>query len=174
MQQKYRKQEKFNQYVTISRAASPADSYHKYENKSMNKILLGLALTTLSLPVLATQKLSTSELKSLDCTSLAVEKANAVRDFDNADQQLNSLNAASSAPANAVSKWAGLAGNALSAFSGNSDTAARASNAARNMSNQNPQTDNSYELNKQREIKNNAKANVENITIFQTSKGCPK
>jgi hypothetical protein len=139
----------------------------------MNKILLALALNVIALPAFATQQLSTYELKNLDCTSLAVEKANAVRHINNADQKLNNMNAGAADPTKTVSKWAGLAGNALAAFSGNSETAARASYAARNMANQNPQTDNSYEINSQQQIKNNAVANVENISVYQSAKGCP-
>lgn len=140
----------------------------------MNKILLTLALGATALPAFATQQLSTYELQNLDCTSLSVEKANAVRHINNADQKLNNMNAGAADPAKTVSKWAGLAGNALAAFSGNSDTAARASYAARNMANQNPQVDNSYEVNNQQQIKNNALANIENISTFQSAKGCPR
>ena len=139
----------------------------------MNKILLTLALSAIAVPAFATQQLSTYELKNLDCTSLAVEKANAVRHINNADQKLNNMNASAGDPAKTVSKWAGLAGNALAAFSGNSETAARASYAARNMANQNPQADNSYEINSQQQIKNNAVANIENISVYQSAKGCP-
>lgn len=139
----------------------------------MNKILLTLALSAIAVPAFATQQLSTYELKNLDCTSLAVEKANAVRHINNADQKLNTMNASAGDPAKTVSKWAGLAGNALAAFSGNSETAARASYAARNMANQNPQADNSYEINSQQQIKNNAVANIENISVYQSAKGCP-
>lgn len=139
----------------------------------MNKTLLTLALSAIALPAFATQQLSTYELKSLDCTSLAVEKANAIRHINHADQKINNMNASAADPAKAVSKWAGLAGNALAAFSGNSETAARASYAARNMANQNPETDNSYDINNQQQIKSNALANVENIAVYQSAKGCP-
>ena len=63
-------------------------SFIEYENNSMNKTLLTLALSAIALPAFATQQLSTYELKSLDCTSLAVEKANAIRHINHADQKL--------------------------------------------------------------------------------------
>lgn len=88
----------------------------------MKKILCLAMIATISTASFAyTEQLSSSELKSMDCATLAVEKANAKRAAESAEKNIQTLSAQAQAPGNALGKWAGLAGNALSAFGGNSE-----------------------------------------------------
>ena len=92
---------------------------------------------------------STSELRSMDCATLAVEKANAERALKNAE-----------APGGKLKKFAGFASKTLSSFSGDSETAAKASNIANNIAGQEGIS------------AEDAQANIENISTYQKSKNC--
>lgn len=138
----------------------------------MKKLLYLVAFAALPLSTYANSLLPTSQLKSMTCADLAVEKANAQRALNSAEQKLSTMNAAN--PANTVSKWAGVAGGALSSFAGKSETAARASAAAQNIANQNPQANNAQDAATLQQYKENSKANIENIAIYQASKKCAK
>lgn len=134
----------------------------------MKKMIVLAALTTLSASTFANEKLSTSELKSMDCPTLAVEKADAKRSLETVEKNL--ANAQAQSGSKTVSKWAGLAGGALSAFSGNSEKVARTSEVLGNMSQTDTSDASNVEL--QQQIKANAQANIENIGIYQGSKKC--
>lgn len=116
--------------------------------------IIAMSSTTFASPI------STSQLKSMDCATLAVEKANATR-------TLNAANQNSNATGKTVSKWAGIASNALSAFGGHSESATKAGNFANNLSNQ---TTTSDQIHPQTIL--DAQANIENISIYQKSKNC--
>ena len=82
----------------------------------MKKLLICATVASLSFPVLAadaTTKLSSTELKAMDCATLSVEKADAKRALDGADKNIANINARASAK---VSKWAGIASGAMGAF----------------------------------------------------------
>ncbi|HJF28373.1 MAG TPA: hypothetical protein K8V79_09055 [Acinetobacter lwoffii] len=104
---------------------------------------------------------STTYLKGLDCTDLAVEARSFERSLEASQHALNQAN-------NPVSKLAGIASGALSAFTGQSQTVARATeitNAFTGNNNQNniaaSQADADVAL-----------ANLENIRIYQKAKKC--
>lgn len=122
----------------------------------MRKILLTMTILASTTSIIAAP-ISTSELKSMDCATLSVEKANANR-------VLASSN--SNATGKTVSKWAGLASSALSAFGGHSETAAKAGGFANNVSTQSG----SGQIDPQ--LVSDAQANVENIGVYQKSKKC--
>lgn len=133
----------------------------------MKKLIIFSAALTMSFPVLAVDKHTTKELKAMDCTTLSVEKANANRALTEAEKNIVSINS----PAKSVSKWAGVASKALGAFGGNSETATKAGQVATNIAS----LDNSAEagdINVQEKNKNNAQANIDNITTYQKSKKC--
>ena len=142
---------------------------HRY---NMKKTAILLTLGLMSVNTFAIEQFSTYQLSSMDCPSLAVEKANSKRALEKANAQISNLNAQAQAPTNSVSKWASLAGGALSAFSGNSKSAAKAADVAHSLSG-NDQTEQVagnleyYEL-----IQSNAQSNVDNITIYQDAKKC--
>lgn len=108
---------------------------------------------------------STTYLKGLDCTDLAVEARSFERTLEASQNALNQANAQANNP---VSKLAGIASGALSAFAGQSQTVARATeitNAFTGNNNQNniaaSQADADVAL-----------ANLENIRIYQKAKKC--
>lgn len=135
----------------------------------MKKLITGVATIIFSMPVFANVKIATSELKTMDCATLSVEKANAKRDIESADKNIANINA--QAPAKSVSKWAGLASSALGAFGGKSETAAKASSIAADMAGTEDTSDISNPT-AQQQIKANAQANIDNISVYQTAKKC--
>ncbi len=140
---------------------------------NMKKFLCVAMIATISTASFAyTEQLSSSELKSMDCATLAVEKSNAKRAAETADKNIQALSAQAQAPGNALGKWAGLAGNALSAFGGHSEKATRASQVAQSLSGSEQAEESAANLSVQQETKANAQANLENIAIFQNSKKC--
>lgn len=134
----------------------------------MKKLIVLAAITSLSASAFATEKLKSSELKSMDCATLAVEKADATRAVESADRNL--ANAQAQSGSKTVSKWAGLAGGALSTFGGNSEKASRAGEVLGNMSQTDTSDASNVEL--QQKIKANAQSNIDNIAIYQKSKKC--
>ena len=97
----------------------------------MKKLLVLATVTSISISAFATTQFASSELKAMDCATLAVEKANAKRSLEAADKNIANIQASAQAPGKSLSKFAGLAGGALAAFGGNSEKAARAGNASR-------------------------------------------
>lgn len=111
------------------------------------------------------QVYSTSYLKTLDCTDLAVEAKAAQRTLAQAEISSSQANAQANNP---VSKWAGFAGSALSAFSGQSETVSKASQIANAFSGQNAQQD----LSASQQSLEIALNNLDNIQIYQKAKKC--
>lgn len=112
------------------------------------------------------QKLSTSELKAMDCATLAVEKSNAKRSLDTADKNLAA--AQTQTPGKSISKWAGIAGGALSAFGKGDSKAGQLANTVAG-----PQdTSDASNVELQTQIKNDSHANIDNIAVYQKSKKC--
>ncbi len=139
----------------------------------MKKIITLATIATLSVSTLATaetvsQKLSTSELKSMDCATLSVEKANARRSLEAADRNLTA--AQTQTPGKSLSKWAGVASGALSAFGGNSDKVAKANHTLSGLSMQDTSDASNVDL--QSKIKADSQANIDNIAVYQGSKKC--
>ena len=139
----------------------------------MKKIIVLATIATLSASTFAasettSQKLSTSELKAMDCATLAVEKANAKRSLEAADKNLAA--AQTQTPGKSLSKWAGVASGALTAFGGNSEKAAKANQALSGFNNEDTSEAGNVEL--QSKIKADSQANIDNIAIYQGSKKC--
>lgn len=122
----------------------------------MKKTLLTITILASS-TILTAAPLSTTELKSMDCAALAVEKANASRVLSTSETK---------ATGKTISKWAGLASSALNAFGGGSDTASKAGGFANKVSTESDlgQVDT--------QLMTDAQANIENIAIYQNSKKC--
>ena len=138
----------------------------------MKKSALLLVVAMVSANTFAVEQFTTYELSTMDCPSLAVEKANSKRALDKANEQVSNLNVQAQAPTNSVSKWASLAGGALSAFSGNSKSAAKAADVANNLS-ANDQTEQvAYDLEYYKQVQANAQSNIDNIAIYQDAKKC--
>lgn len=109
---------------------------------------------------------STSYLKTLDCTDLAVEKKTFERTVEASELAASQATAQQN---NKISKWAGLAGNTLSAFAGQSETAGRMGQLATAFSgNKNVQTD-AATAQQTLEV---ARANLDNIEIYRQAKKC--
>lgn len=143
----------------------------------MKKILSFALISTFAMSTFANteatatqyKKFTTTELKALDCASLAVEKNDASRTIAAADSNISAAQA--QAPSGSISKWAGIASGALSAFGGNSEKAAKASQIANDLSGeQNASDANNIPL--QQQIKATAQANIDNIAIYQKTKKC--
>ena len=122
----------------------------------MKKTLLTITILVSS-TILTAAPLSTTELKSMDCAALAVEKANASRVLSSSETK---------ATGKTISKWAGLASSALSSFGGDSEVATQAGGFANKVANQ------SEAEQKDAQLFADAQANVENISIYQKSKKC--
>lgn len=141
----------------------------------MKKILtlaIATALTTTLAQAageLPTHQHSTAELKAMDCATLAVEKANAKRNLENADKNIAA--AATQTPAKSLSKWAGMAGNALSTFGGNSEKATKMGQVANSVAGESDTSD-AANIPLQQQIKAASQANIDNIGIYQGSKKC--
>ena len=145
----------------------------------MKKILSFALISTFAISTFANteatatqyKKFTTTELKALDCASLAVEKNDASRTIAAADSNISAAQAQAQAPSGSISKWAGIASGALSAFGGNSEKAAKASQIANDLSGeQNASDANNIPL--QQQIKATAQANIDNIAIYQKTKKC--
>ena len=108
---------------------------------------------------------STSYLKTLDCTDLAVERKSFERTVNAAQLELEQHNTQTNSN---VSKWAGLAGNALSAFSGQSEKASKMGQLANAFSGQSNQKS---AVNSQ-QVLEVAQANLDNISIYEKAKKC--
>lgn len=116
-----------------------------------------------------TKQHTTSELKAMDCATLAVEKANAKRNLEAADKNIAA--AATQTPGKSLSKWAGMAGSALSTFGGNSEKATKMGQVANSVAGEKDTSDASN-VQLQQQIKAASQANVDNIGIYQGSKKC--
>lgn len=114
----------------------------------MKKLLAFAAIATLSASTFAAP-FSTSELKEMDCATLAVEKANAERALKNA-----------ATPSGKLKKFAGFASKTLNSFGGDSEKAAKASNVANNIAGEESMS------------AEDAQANIENISTYQKGKNC--
>lgn len=108
---------------------------------------------------------STSYLKTLDCTDLAVERKSFERTLNAAQQSAEQANLQAN---NGISKLAGLAGSALSAFSGQSNTASKMSQIASSFS----AKDSQQTAILSQQAAEVAQANLENIAIYETAKKC--
>lgn len=108
---------------------------------------------------------STSYLKTLDCTDLAVEKKSFERTLNAAQQSADQANLQAN---NGISKFAGLAGSALSAFSGQSDTVSKMSQIASSLS----AKDSQHTANTSQQAVEIAQANLDNIAIYEKAKKC--
>ena len=109
---------------------------------------------------------STSYLKTLDCTDLAVER----KTFERTLEASNAAAVQATTQQNSqMSKWAGLAGNALSAFAGQSETAGRMGQVANAFAGTNNNQTNAASAQQAAEV---AQANIDNIKIYQSSKKC--
>ncbi|NHC03540.1 hypothetical protein G9F31_07120 [Acinetobacter sp. 187] len=108
---------------------------------------------------------STSYLKTLDCTDLAVERKSFERTLNAAQQSADQANVQAN---NGISKFAGLAGSALSAFSGQSNTASKMSQIASSFSGKDSQQ---TAVSSQQAVEV-AQANLDNIAIYETAKKC--
>ena len=137
----------------------------------MKKLAILTLATTVAATSYAAEKFTTTELKTMDCATLAVEKAEAKRTVENADKNIANINAQAQAPGKALGKWAGLAGNAISAFAGDSEKAGRANAIAQNIAGPEDNSE-AGNLTLQQQIKSNAQANIDNIGIYQGSKKC--
>lgn len=141
----------------------------------MKKIITLAIVSALSVSTFAAEtetqykKLTTAELKAMDCATLAVEKADAKRDVESADKNITA--AQTQTPGKSLSKWAGVASGALATFGGNSEKAAKASQVANSFAGEQDGSDASN-LTLQQQIKTTAQANVDNISIYQGSKKC--
>lgn len=127
------------------------------------------AETTVSTSTSYAKKLTTSELKSMDCATLSVEKSDAKRSLATAEQNITA--ASTQTQGKSISKWAGMASGALSAFGGNSDKAAKANQVANSLAGQQDTSDASN-VQLQQQIKATSQANIDNIGIYQGSKKC--
>ncbi|ANF81062.1 hypothetical protein A3K93_01875 [Acinetobacter sp. NCu2D-2] len=107
---------------------------------------------------------STSYLKTLDCTDLAVEAKSFERTLAAAQAAQEQAAAQSN---NKIAKFAGLANGALSAFAGQSDSAARLSKITGAFTGNNTQSNAPSD-----EVVDVALANLENIRIYQKAKKC--
>lgn len=141
----------------------------------MKKIITLALATTLTSTTFANtagegpKQHTTSELKAMDCASLAVEKANAKRSLEAADKNIAA--AATQTPAKSLSKWAGMASSALSTFGGNSEKAAKMGQVANSVAGESDTSD-AANLPLQQQIKSVSQANIDNITVYQGSKKC--
>ena len=139
----------------------------------MKKFIALATIATLSVSTFAateatSQKLSTSELKAMDCATLSVEKSNARHSLDAADKNLANINAKAQDPSAKVSKWAGIAGGALSAFGKGDSKAGQLANSVAG-----PQdTSDASNPDVQQKLKADSQANLDNIAVYQKSKKC--
>ncbi len=83
----------------------------------MKKLLVLATATTISISAFATTQFASSELKAMDCATLAVEKANSKRAIEAADKNIANIQASAQAPGKSLSKFAGLAGGASGSIS---------------------------------------------------------
>lgn len=139
----------------------------------MKKIIILATIATLSTSTFAatasaSQKLSTSELKGMDCATLSVEKSNAKQSLEAADKNLANISAKAQDPSAKVSKWAGIAGGALGAF-GKGDS--KAGQLANSIAGQQDTSDASNP-DVQQKLKADSQANFDNIVVYQKSKKC--
>lgn len=137
----------------------------------MKKLLICATVASLSFPVLAadaTIKLSSTELKAMDCATLSVEKADAKRALDGADKNIANINARAQDPSAKVSKWAGIASGAMGAF-GKGDS--RANQVATALAGPEDTSD-ANNLEAQQKVKSISQTNMENIAVYQKSKKC--
>ena len=109
---------------------------------------------------------STSYLKTLDCTDLAVERKTFERTLEASNAVATQVSVQQN---NQMSKWAGLAGNALSAFAGQSETAGRMGQFANAFAGTNNTQTNTASAQQAAEV---AQANIDNIKIYQSAKKC--
>lgn len=140
-------------------------------NITMKKLIICAAIASLTTPVFAadaTAKLSTTELKAMDCATLSVEKSNAKQSLESAEKNLSNINAQSQNPAAKVGKWAGVASGALTAFGGGDSKVGKLATAV--ASTEDKSDANNLEL--QQKIKSDSEANLKNISIYQKSKKC--
>lgn len=138
----------------------------------MKKIIVLATIATLSATTFAaesaSQKLSTSELKAMDCATLSVEKSNAQQSLDAADKNLANINAKAQDPSAKVSKWAGIAGGALSAFGKGDSKVGQLANSVAGQ----PDTSDASNPDIQQKLKADSQANLNNIAVYQKSKKC--
>lgn len=132
-------------------------------------IIATLTTSTFANTETAIKSLSTSELKAMDCATLAVEKANAKRALETADKNISA--AATQTPGKSLSKWAGMAGSALSTFGGNSEKATKMGQVANTVAGE-KDTSEAGNVQLQQQIKSASQANMDNIAIYQGSKKC--
>ena len=138
----------------------------------MKKIIVLATIATLSATTFAaestSQKLSTTELKAMDCATLSVEKSNAQQSLDAADKNLANINAKAQDPSAKVSKWAGIAGGALSAFGKGDSKAGQLANSVAGQQD----TSDASNPDIQQKLKADSQANLNNIAVYQKSKKC--
>ncbi len=115
------------------------------------------------------KQLSTSELKAMDCATLAVEKSNAKRSIEAADKNITTASTQTSSKS--ISKWAGVASGALATFGANSQKATKAGEYANTLAGEQDTSD-AGNVQLQQSIKSTSQANIENIGIYQGSKKC--
>lgn len=96
-----------------------------------------------------TEQLSHSELKSMDCSTLAVEQSNAKRAVESAEKSIQALN---------------IAGSKTEKIKGSSQTTLQLSHRKAE--------ENTASLSIYQENKANAQANLKNIAIFQNTNKC--
>jgi len=130
--------------------------------------IVTLSATTFAASEYASQKLSTSELKGMDCATLSVEKSNAKQSLETADRNLANISAKAQDPSAKVSKWAGIAGGALGAFGKGDSKAGQFANSVAG-----PQdTSDASNPEAQQKLKADSQANFDNISVYQKSKKC--
>ena len=109
---------------------------------------------------------STGYLKSLDCTDLAVEKRTFERTLEASETSVSQNSTIG------LSKWAGVAGTALNAFSGQSETLGKMGQIANSFSGQNNNTQAQANVASGQVSIETARANIENVAIYQNAKKC--
>lgn len=109
---------------------------------------------------------STGYLKSLDCTDLAVEKRTFERTLGASEASVSQNST------NGLSKWAGVAGTALNALSGQSETLGKMGQIASSFSGQNNNAQAQATVASGQVSIETARANIENIEIYQNAKKC--
>lgn len=138
----------------------------------MKKLLICATVASLSLPVFAAEststKLSTSELKAMDCATLSVEKSNAKSNLATADKNISNINAKAQDPSAKVAKWAGIAGGAMGAFGKGNTKAGQVATAIAGSDD----TSDASNLDVQQKLKSDSQANLDNISVYQKSKKC--
>ncbi|RZG74466.1 hypothetical protein [Acinetobacter sp. WCHAc060025] len=138
----------------------------------MKKIIVLATSVMLSATTFAaestSQKLSTSELKAMDCATLSVEKSNAQQSLEAADKNLANINAKAQDPSAKVSKWAGIASGALSAFGKGDSKAGQLANSVAGQQD----TSDASNPDIQQKLKADSQANLNNIAVYQKSKKC--